>query len=75
MKVILASFDTDLHTYFIPIESTAGTIDLPTGTVVLQLNEIPLLEGGQSGTVVQQLNESPLLEEGQKILVFYHISL
>ena len=44
--VTLVGFDDDLTKKEIPIGSAVTAVELPRKTVLLQLNEAPLLEGG-----------------------------
>ena len=46
--ITLVGFDKDLTKPNIPIGSAAAAVDLPTGTIIIQLNETPLLEGGSN---------------------------
>ena len=46
--VTLVGFNNDLSKKEIPIGSAAAAIDLPRRTVIIQLNEAPLLHGGSN---------------------------
>ena len=46
--VTLLGFDEDLFKEKIPIGGAAGSADLPGGTIILQMNEVPLIKGGST---------------------------
>ena len=46
--VTLVGFDDDLSKKEIPVGSAVAAIDLPKRTIIIQLNEVPMLKGGSN---------------------------